>query len=126
MGSRLVHPDMLRRLERDFFPQTCTIQQAASDLDEYGQVEAEDDETKWSVVTGLESLACRIAPATGAVDRDGRHARDRAGRPLSGHHDENAGGGGRSAVHDPATEPGCRGDLDTIGSEPGGGVAYEI
>ena len=69
MGSRLVHPDMLRRLERDFFPQTCTIQQAASDLDEYGQVEAEDDETKWSVVTGLESLACRIAPATGGTRR---------------------------------------------------------
>jgi hypothetical protein len=69
MTSRLVHPEMLRRLERDFFPQTCTIQQAASTLDEYGQELADDDESKWAVVTGLEALACRVAPATGGTHR---------------------------------------------------------
>jgi hypothetical protein len=69
MASRLVHPDMLRRLERDFFPQTCTIQQASDDADEFGQELADDDETKWSNVTGLEALPCRVAPATGGRRR---------------------------------------------------------
>jgi len=69
MASRLVHPNMLRRLQRDFFPQTCCIQQASESLDEFGQALADDDESKWTPVTGLEVIPCRVAPATGGRRR---------------------------------------------------------
>lgn len=67
--TRLVHPAMLDRLERDFFPQRCRIEQASETLDEYGQPLAEDDESQWTAVLGMETIPCRMAPATGGKRR---------------------------------------------------------
>jgi head-tail adaptor len=69
MTSRLVHPRMLERLERDFFPQDCRIEQPSGETDEYGQASADDDESLWTAVPGMEIIPCRVAPASGGKRR---------------------------------------------------------
>lgn len=64
MASRLVHPQLMQTLQRDFFKQSCRIEQAAKSQNTTGQ------ETKtWSAVPGWESIPCRKTPAGGGERR---------------------------------------------------------
>lgn len=62
--SRLVHPRMMERLERDFFTQSCAIQVAALTANSVGE-EVEG----WATVSGWEAIACRLMAVGGGERR---------------------------------------------------------
>jgi hypothetical protein len=64
MISRLVHPDLLKTLNIDFFNRTGTVQQATDSQSTTGQVKK-----AWADVPGMISISCRIAAAGGGERR---------------------------------------------------------
>jgi len=63
MASRLVHPRMMERLERDFFAQSCTIEEATTTRNVLGEVSLSGWETKYTAVP------CHLAAAGGGERR---------------------------------------------------------
>jgi hypothetical protein len=68
----LIHAYMIKSLERHFFTQSCEIQTPSSEVDDYGQPKAEDDDTEWTTVAKMKSIPCRVAPASGGLRRNTR------------------------------------------------------
>lgn len=64
MNSRLVHPDLLRTLNVDFFNRTGTIQQPTKSRSTTGQ-----EKKAWANVPGMIAIPCRIAVAGGGERR---------------------------------------------------------
>jgi hypothetical protein len=64
MPSRLIHPRMMQALERDFFPQLCTIELGTDAQDTVGQVKP-----TWAAVPGLTALKCRVGEISGGERR---------------------------------------------------------
>jgi head-tail adaptor len=56
----IVHPDLTTHLGAQFYPQLVTFQQATETADAYGQ-----PTQTWATVSGLVSLAGRVAPVMG-------------------------------------------------------------
>ena len=53
----IVHPEMLARLQANFYPSVCAIQSATETSDSFGQLQQ-----SWSNFAGHGSIACRVAP----------------------------------------------------------------
>ena len=53
----LIHPQMMERVQPNFYPSRCTIQQATETQDSYGQPMPD-----WGDLAGMIDLPCRIAP----------------------------------------------------------------
>ena len=51
----LIHPQMLERVRRNFYPSLCTIKSGTQTPDAWGQVQP-----AWSDMAGLIDLPCRI------------------------------------------------------------------
>lgn len=60
----IVHPDMLARLQPNFYPSLCTILVPSQAQDAWGQVIGTP-----SILEDYEDLPCRIAPASGREQR---------------------------------------------------------
>jgi SPP1 family predicted phage head-tail adaptor len=59
MVRELTHPRMMTGL-RNFYPDTCTIQQATANRDGHGQ-----PIDSWDNIAGLVDLPCRVSPLSG-------------------------------------------------------------
>lgn len=64
MSSRLVHPDLLRTLNVDFFNRAGTIQQATKSQSTTGQ-----EKSTWADVNGMIDIPCRISASGGGERR---------------------------------------------------------
>ena len=64
MVSRIVHPRMMKVLEKDFFPQLCTLKEPVKSRDSSGE-----EIRTYVVRAGYEELPCRVAPAGGSERR---------------------------------------------------------
>ena len=64
MSSRLIHPRLLETIQRDFFPQTCRIEQASKSRNTAGE-----EVDTWVAVPGWESIPCRKSAAGGGEQR---------------------------------------------------------
>ena len=64
MDSRLAHPKLMQTLERDFFPQSCAIQQAAKTQNTTGA-----EVKTWADVPGWSAIPCRMAASGGGERR---------------------------------------------------------
>ncbi len=64
MVSRLVHPKLLETLTRDFFPQSCSIQQAVKTQSTSGQ-----EVKTWADVPGWTAIPCRMSASGGGERR---------------------------------------------------------
>lgn len=53
--SRLIHPRLLEKLRRDFFPQSCAIQQPVKTQSTSGQ-----EVRTWEDVPGWNDIPCRV------------------------------------------------------------------
>lgn len=53
----IVHPEMLARIQPNFYPSLCTIQESTDARDTFGQ-----QIPAWLNVSDLEDLPCRISP----------------------------------------------------------------
>lgn len=53
----IIHPDMLARVQPNFYPSMCTIRAATITRDAYGQ-----PQQTWHDLAGHTNLHCRIAP----------------------------------------------------------------
>ena len=62
----IVHPEMLERLQTNFYPSTCAIQSATETADSFGQLQL-----SWSNLAGHGSIPCRVAPEQ-AFNREAR------------------------------------------------------
>ena len=60
----LIHPNMLTRLQPNFYPSSCTIQEATEAADSYGQLIP-----TWGNLAEHVDLNCRIAPEGGSEQR---------------------------------------------------------
>ena len=57
----IVHPEMLERLQANFYPSTCAIQSATEAADSFGQLQP-----SWSDLAGHGAIPCRVAPEMNA------------------------------------------------------------
>lgn len=64
MASRLIHPRMMRMLERDFFPQICTIEESTETQSTTGQ-----PKQAWAAIPALTALECRVGEVSGGERR---------------------------------------------------------
>lgn len=64
MTSQLIHPQLLKTLNVDFFNRTGTLQQATDSQSTTGQVKK-----AWANVNGMINIPCRIAAAGGGERR---------------------------------------------------------
>lgn len=64
MASRLIHPRMLVKLQRDFFTQTCALKEPSKVQDTAGE-----EIVTHATRTGYEAIPCRLAPARGGERR---------------------------------------------------------
>lgn len=64
MTSRLVHPDLMKTLQVDFFNRMGTIQQPTKSQSTTGQ-----EKKAWANVNGMINIPCRIAAAGGGERR---------------------------------------------------------
>lgn len=64
MNSRLIHPDLMKALQVDFFNRTGTIQVAVRTQGTTGQ-----EVKTWANVNGMIAIPCRIAAAGGGERR---------------------------------------------------------
>ncbi len=62
--SRLIHPRLLHTLQRDFFPQSCTIETVVKTQSTTGQ-----EKNAWEAVSGWNAIPCRKAAAGGGERR---------------------------------------------------------
>lgn len=62
----IVHPELLERLQANFYPSTCAIQSATETADSFGQLQP-----SWSNLPGHGSIDCRVAPEQ-AFSRESR------------------------------------------------------
>lgn len=62
--SRLVHPHLMQTLERDFFPQQCTIREPVKSRNAIG-----GEQRVYQDFPGHNGLACHVAPAQGGERR---------------------------------------------------------
>jgi hypothetical protein len=62
--TNLIHPRLLEKLEKDFFPQRCALKEPAKTQDSAGQ-----EITTHSVHVGYESIPCRVGAAGGGQRR---------------------------------------------------------
>lgn len=53
----IVHPEMLARLQANFYPSVCAIQSATETPDSFGQLQQ-----SWSNLAGHGAIPCRVAP----------------------------------------------------------------
>lgn len=53
----IIHPNMLTRLQPNFYPSSCTIQEATEAADSYGQLIP-----TWGNLADHVAIRCRIAP----------------------------------------------------------------
>jgi SPP1 family predicted phage head-tail adaptor len=69
--TSLIHPRLLSILGQRFYPASCTIQQATTAQDAYGQ-----PIPTWANVAALTNLPCTIAPISGSPERAERNRPD--------------------------------------------------
>ena len=55
----IIHPEMLSRVQPNFYPSTCTIQQATEVADSYGQLVP-----TWANLADHVDLSCRVSPGS--------------------------------------------------------------
>ncbi len=64
MNGALIHPRMMKALEKDFFSQSCAIQEAAKTQSTTGQ-----EKKSWANVANWGAIPCRKAAAGGGERR---------------------------------------------------------
>lgn len=57
----IVHPEMLGRLQANFYPSVCAIQNATETAGSFGQLQL-----TWSDLAGHGAIPCRVAPEVNA------------------------------------------------------------
>lgn len=62
--TNLIHPRMLEKLEKNFFPQRCALKQPTKTQDSAGQ-----EIRTYSVHEGYEAIPCRVGAAGGGQRR---------------------------------------------------------
>ena len=67
MNSRLIHPKMMKVLEKDFFQQRCALKKPVKSQSTTGK-----EKVSYTAQAGYEALPCRVAPAGGG-ERRGDH-----------------------------------------------------
>jgi hypothetical protein len=55
----IIHPEMLSRVQPNFYPSSCTLQQATESADSYGQLIP-----TWANFSGHVGISCRLSPGT--------------------------------------------------------------
>jgi hypothetical protein len=64
MNKSLIHPRMMGRLEKNFFPQRCALKEPTKSQSTTGE-----EEKAYNVHAGYESLPCRVGAAGGGQRR---------------------------------------------------------
>jgi len=64
MVSKLLHPRMVASLQKNFFPQACTIQ-----INEPTQTPSGKEQPHWVDIPGLVAIPCKVGGTTGGEHR---------------------------------------------------------
>lgn len=68
MANDLLHPRMMQRLEKNFFPKSCALKEPTKSQGTTGE-----EEKAYSVHTGYESIPCRVGAAGGGQRRGNQY-----------------------------------------------------